>query len=315
MSEVSQHKMSEHKQQRARKRRQGKQRKLRQKISAYRATRPPREKKPIPRVAVPSFFTLMNLLCGFGAIIQIFEGKYDMASWLILMAAFFDALDGMMARLTNSSSLFGVELDSLSDVVSFGVAPGVLVYVFGLSEFGLLGLIVSALPALCGAVRLARFNVDVELEGEKPQYFRGLPIPAQAAALVTMILNFEDATWFNEYSISSLSLLIPLVAVLAGLMVSTIPFDALPKPSATYIRKHPYKSLALLVSFLLTIFLQQIGLLISIAAYLAMGIINGALRLYRAVMSVPIEESELAEGDAAAGEDVNDDADDEKENF
>lgn len=290
--------VSEPKQQRTRKRRSGKQRKLRQKISAYRAARPPRGKKPIPRVAVPSFFTLMNLLCGFGAIIQIFEGKYDMAAWLILMAAFFDALDGMMARLTNSSSLFGVELDSLSDIVSFGVAPGVLVYVFGLSEFGLLGLIVSALPALCGAVRLARFNVDVELEGDKPQYFRGLPIPAQAAALVTMILNFDDATWFNEYSISSLSLLIPLVAVLAGLMVSTIPFDALPKPSAAYIRKHPYKSLALLVSFLLTILLQQIGLLISIMAYVAMGIINGALRLYKAVMSVPIDDLKTEGRDA-----------------
>ncbi|MFK7843679.1 MAG: CDP-diacylglycerol--serine O-phosphatidyltransferase [Rhodothermales bacterium] len=268
---------------------QAKQPKLRQKISAYRATRPPRGRKQIPRVAVPSFFTLMNLLCGFGAITQIFEGKFDMAGWLILLAAFFDALDGMMARLTNSSSLFGVELDSLSDIVSFGVAPGVLVYVFGLNEFGLLGLIVSAMPALCGAVRLARFNVDVELEGDKPEYFKGLPIPAQAAAIVTLILNFDDATWFNDYSISSLSLLIPFVAVLAGLMVSTIPFDALPKPSPGYIRNHPYKSGACLLSILLTIFLQQIGLLISIMAYVLMGLVNAALRVYKAVMSAPIE--------------------------
>ena len=274
---------------RAGKGRQSKQPKLRQKISAYRATRPPRERKQIPRVAVPSFFTLMNLLCGFGAITQIFEGKFDMAGWLILLAAFFDALDGMMARLTNSSSLFGVELDSLSDVVSFGVAPGILVYVFGLNEFGLLGLIVAALPALCGAVRLARFNVDVELEGDKPEFFKGLPIPAQAAAIVTLILNFDDATWFNEYSISSLSLLIPFVAVLAGLMVSTIPFDALPKPSPGYIRNHPYKSAACLLGVLLTIFLQQIGLLISIMAYVLMGLVNAALRVYKAVMSAPVE--------------------------
>lgn len=299
--------LSERKQERARKRRAGKQRKIRQKINAYRAARGPRVKKPIPRVAVPSFFTLMNLLCGFGAIVQVFEGAYDMAAWLILMAAFFDALDGMMARLTNSSSLFGVELDSLSDIVSFGVAPGILVYVFGLSEFGLLGLIVSALPALCGAVRLARFNVDVELEGDKPEYFRGLPIPAQAAALVTMILNFNDATWFNEYSISSLSLLIPFVAVLAGLMVSTIPFDALPKPSATYIRNHPYKSLACLISFLLTIFLQQIGLLISIMAYVAMGLINGALKLYKAVMSAPITTGTSEQEEAGVYEDNDED--------
>lgn len=282
-----------------------KQPKLRQKISAYRATRQPRPKKQIPRVAVPSFFTLMNLLCGFGAITQIFEGKYDMAGWLILLAAFFDALDGMLARLTNSSSIFGVELDSLSDIVSFGVAPGILVYVFGLNEFGLLGLIVSALPALCGAVRLARFNVDVELQGEKPEFFRGLPIPAQAAAIVTLILNFDDAAWFNEYSISSLSLLIPVVAFLAGLMVSTVPFDALPKPSAKYIRNHPYKSAACLIGLLLTIFLQQIGLLISIMAYVIVGLINGANNVYKAVMSVPLGEEE--EPDTVATRHADDD--------
>ena len=270
--------------------RRARQPKLRQKISAYRANRSPRSRRQIPRVAVPSFFTLMNLLCGFGAITQIFEGKFDMAGWLILLAAFFDALDGMMARLTNSTSLFGVELDSLSDIVSFGVAPGIFVYVFGLNEFGLLGLIVSALPALCGAVRLARFNVGVELEGDKPEFFKGLPIPAQAAAIITLLLNVDDATWFNEYSISSLSLLIPFVAVLAGLMVSTIPFDALPKPSAAYIRKHPYKSAACFIGVLLTIFLQQIGLLISIMTYVLMGLVNAAIKVYKAVMSVPIEE-------------------------
>ena len=89
-------------------------------------------------VAIPSFFTLMNLLCGFGAITQIYEESFDTAAWLILLGAFFDALDGMMARLTNSTSLFGVELDSLSDIVSFGVAPAFLVYVFGLKEYELL---------------------------------------------------------------------------------------------------------------------------------------------------------------------------------
>ncbi len=219
-----------------------------------------------------------------------------MAGWLILLAAFFDALDGMMARLTNSTSLFGVELDSLSDIVSFGVAPGIFVYVFGLNEFGLLGLIVSALPALCGAVRLARFNVSVELEGDKPEFFKGLPIPAQAAAIITLLLNVDDATWFNEYSISSLSLLIPFVAVLAGLMVSTIPFDALPKPSAAYIRKHPYKSAACFIGVLLTIFLQQIGLLISIMAYVLMGLVNASIKVYKAVMSVPLEENANADG-------------------
>ncbi len=242
-------------------------------------------------VAIPSFFTLMNLLCGFGAITQIYEQQFDIAAWLILLAAFFDALDGMMARLTNSTSLFGVELDSLSDIVSFGVAPAFLLYVFGLRNFDLLGLIVSALPALCGAVRLARFNVTVEQEGGKPEYFTGLPIPVQAAAIVTLILNVEDASWFNQLSVSSLSLLIPLVAILAGLMVSTIPFEALPKLSSDYVRKHPYKIAAILLGVVLTVIFQQFGLLICIMTYVVYGIVNGAVNVFKVVMNVQGSEN------------------------
>ena len=262
----------------------GSNKKITAKLSAYRTgKRRKRRRRPIPRVAVPSFFTLMNLLCGFGSIIQTHEGNVDMACWLIVLAGFFDALDGMMARLTNSTSLFGVELDSLSDVVSFGVAPGFLVYEFGLKEFGLLGLLVAALPALCGAVRLARFNINVELEGNKPEYFSGLPIPVQALAVVTLILNIGDTNWLREFSMSNLNLLIPIVAVLAGLMVSTVPFDALPKPTPQYIRKHPYKAGAMAISMVLMILLQQIGILISIVAYLIFGIFNAFTRVLRLI--------------------------------
>ena len=121
-----------------------------------------RFKQPIPRVIVPSFFTLMNLFCGFLAIIQISEGYLHYGAWLIVLAGLFDALDGFMARITNSTSAFGIELDSLSDVVSFGVAPGFLLYYFGLNELQVPGLILAALPAVCGAIRLARFNVDAK---------------------------------------------------------------------------------------------------------------------------------------------------------
>lgn len=259
-------------------------RRLGQRLKAYRASRPKKPEKRRSYVAIPSFFTLMNLLCGFGAITQIYEGRFDSAAWLILLGAFFDALDGMMARLTNSTSLFGVELDSLSDIVSFGVAPAFLVYVFGLREFELLGLIISALPALCGAVRLARFNVMVEESGDKPEYFCGLPIPVQAAAIVTLILSIDKSGGFFGLGVAPESLLIPVVAVLAGLMVSNIPFDALPKPSAAYLKKHPYKVLALLLAVILTITFQHIGLLISIFIYLVYGIFHGVVSTYREVM-------------------------------
>jgi len=232
----------------------------------------------------------MNLFSGFVAITQAVEGHYEQACWFIVLAGFFDLLDGMIARLANGTSLFGVELDSLSDVVSFGVAPGFLVYVFGLKEFGILGLVVSSLPALCGAVRLARYNI--EFEGVKKDDFNGLPIPVQAIAIVALILNFDNAEWFNRLSINNLSVLVPLIIVLSGLMVTTIRFDAIPKPSARYLRTHPRKALAYGIAALLLIFLQQIGLLIVLTVYLLHGIIRGIYNLARAIMDTPMEELE-----------------------
>ncbi|RMF60547.1 MAG: CDP-diacylglycerol--serine O-phosphatidyltransferase [Bacteroidetes bacterium] len=273
------------------------QRRFRQRLRAYREKRYGRGRRQIPRAAVPSFFTLMNLFSGFVAIAQVFEGRLEHACWFIVLAGFFDLLDGMVARLANGTSLFGVELDSLSDVVSFGVAPGFLVYVFGLREFGLLGLVVAALPAICGAVRLARFNAT--WEGEKKDYFLGLPIPVQAIVVVTLILNVNDASWFNQYSLNNLSILIPIIVVLSGLMVSTIRFDAVPKPSARYIRTHPRKSAAYVLALLVVIFLQQIGLLVVLAAYLLHGIGRSGYHVVRAILATPLEDGSPAPTDGA----------------
>ena len=262
----------------------GKHSRIRGRLTAYRARRASgHPRRQISRAAVPSFFTLMNLFSGFLAIIQTIEGQFDYACWMIVLAAFFDVLDGMMARLTNTSSLFGIELDSLADVVSFGVAPSVLVYQFGLREFGALGLIASSLPAICGAVRLARFNVG--FEGVKKDYFDGLPTPGMAAMIVALILNFNNAEWFSRYSPGNLTWLIPIVVGLSLLMVSSIKFDAVPKPSAAYVRAHPRKSLAYVIAILLLIFLQQIGLLIVLAVYLLYNIGRAAGTLFRAVSS------------------------------
>lgn len=262
-----------------------KQRRFRERLQAYRAARRGRPRRQIPRAAVPSFFTLMNLFSGFLALVQIHDGQFAYAAWLIVLAGFFDMLDGMMARLTHSQSLFGVELDSLCDVVSFGVAPAYLVYVFGLSELGVPGLIVASLPALCGAVRLARFNVS--FDGEKKDYFTGLPIPMQAAATVALILHLQDASWFGEPPFSIRNVLMPAVIVLSALMISNIPFDAAPRPSPGYIRAHPYKSIGYLGGVLLVLFLQATGLLLGLIAYLLLGIGQAGYRLVRAILEPP----------------------------
>lgn len=254
-----------------------KQRRLRSRLAAYNASRAGRGEAPMPRAAVPSFFTIMNLFCGFLAITQVFEGKFEQACWLIVLAGFFDAMDGMMARLTNTQSMFGVELDSLSDIVSFGVAPAFLIYVFGLHPFGMLGLISASLPVICGAVRLARYNLT--FEGVKHDYFEGLPIPVAAASIVALVLNFNNAEWFSEFSPNNITLLVPILVVLSGLMVSNVEFDALPKPTPAFLRANRKKAIAYLIALVLLVTLQQIGLLICLAIYLVHGISRAVFSL------------------------------------
>ena len=205
----------------ARSRSKSRPKRIRRRLSAYRAARKrQRSQRPPPRVAVPSFFTLMNLFCGFLAVTQVHVGAFTMACWLIVLAGFFDLLDGMMARLANASSPFGVELDSLSDIVSFGVAPAFLVYTYGLEQLDPIGMIVAALPALCGGVRLARYNVDYG-KGEKQDYFEGLPIPGQAVALIALILAAENSSWAGVLRLDSVPVLLTVVVLLSALMVSS----------------------------------------------------------------------------------------------
>ena len=145
-------------------------------------------------------------------------------------------------------------------------------------------------------MRLARFNVT--FDGEKKDYFDGLPTPAQAICIVALILNVNDAGAFYRFSLNDQSALFPIVLVLSGLMVSNISFDAIPKPSPRYIRAHPRKSLAYGIAVVLLVVLQQIGLLIVLGAYLFFGIGRAVFKIVRAVMSTPLDEPE-AEDEAS----------------
>lgn len=268
------------------------QRQFRKRLRRYRDLRSGGRTRRIPRAAVPSFFTLMNLLSGFIAITQAHEGNFDAACWLILLAGFFDALDGMMARLTNGTSLFGVELDSLADAVSFGAAPAFLVWTFGLHNFGMLGLIVSSLPAICGVVRLARFNL--QFDGEKKDHFSGLPIPAQALFLAVLVLNFNHPDWFSMPGQENMAILIPIVVLLALLMISSIPFDSIPTPTPAHLRLHPVRSSLFALGGVLIILFAftshpHFGFVVVISVYLAVGIGRAVLAFIRDVLNTPIE--------------------------
>ncbi|WP_022834326.1 CDP-diacylglycerol--serine O-phosphatidyltransferase [Salisaeta longa] len=276
-------------------------RRIRHRYKAYRsARREQRGERPPPRVAVPSFFTLMNLFSGFLALTQIHEGAYVMAAWLIILAAFFDLLDGMTARLANAASPFGVELDSLSDVVSFGVAPAYLVYTYGLHDLEPIGMIVAALPALCGAVRLARYNMSYD--GERKDYFEGLPIPGQGIALVALILAAEQSAWADTLRLDTASVMIPVVVALSALMVSSIEFDSIPTPTVDYVRAHPQKTALYVLAGVLIVGLQALGLFIVLMVYLAHGVGRAIYQLGKALATpAPIEQGP-SDGARAPGE-------------
>jgi CDP-diacylglycerol--serine O-phosphatidyltransferase len=221
----------------------------------------------------------MNLFCGFFAIVKATEANYGMAAWLIVLAGIFDALDGAMARLTNSSSEFGVELDSLADVVSFGTAPSFILYAAFFKQWETAGVVLAALPAMCGALRLARFNV--QLVGFDKDYFRGLPIPSAAITIISYLVFFHlPDTSFPPAGAKPIILATLTVAV-SLLMVSTIRYDTLPKFNASGIRKAPVKFVGFLVCIVVAIVTKGKAIFPLMAIYLIYGAIRQVILYFR----------------------------------
>ena len=169
---------------------------------------------------LPSLFTTGNLFLGFWAIIRAFDGQAVQAAPLIAGAIVLDMLDGRIARLTGTTSEFGAELDSLADAISFGVAPAVLAYRWALDEIPRLGWLAAFLVAMCGVLRLARFNV--QKHSTDMRYFVGLPIPAAAGQLAAVIAFAPARATGWVHGLFALL----LVTVLAFLMVSTLRYPS-----------------------------------------------------------------------------------------
>lgn len=170
---------------------------------------------------LPNLITTGGMACGFYAIVKAIEGDYVLAAYMIVLAAIFDLFDGRVARMTNTTSAFGVQYDSLSDLAAFGVAPGVLLWLWGLRDFGRTGWLAAFLFFCCGALRLARFNVQAQNPGPPKKHFSGLPIPFSAITVAaTIILH---GFLFGEGRTQNFFVLL-LVFSLAFLMVSTIPY-------------------------------------------------------------------------------------------
>lgn len=176
------------------------------------------------RTVLPDLISIVGLFLGFWAILLISQGRIVTACWMIVIAAIMDGLDGTIARLIRGTSVFGTEVDSLADIVSFGVAPAVLIYAAVLEPYGILGVMFAFLPLLGGMLRLARFNVMATSGAPRSKWFVGMPIPTSALLLAGFYLYMHGHTevdadariWF------SLNLAVSL------LMVSPIPYRKLP---------------------------------------------------------------------------------------
>src|SRR5438445_3036657 len=183
---------------------------------------------------LPNLFTSAGLFSGFYSIICTLDGEYWKAAVLILVAQLCDALDGRIARLTRSTSSFGVQYDSLADLVAFGVAPGILVYQWALRPWGRWGWLAASLYVTCGALRLARFNV--QLAPVQKRYFVGLPIPAAAGVIAATVLLY---LWLGGEGETGKHIMMLLVIFgVAGLMVSEIRYYSFKE--IRFHHRHPF---------------------------------------------------------------------------
>jgi len=180
------------------------------------------------RVILPNILTLVGVCIGLTSIKFAFDGKYELAIVSVIVASIIDGLDGRIARLIKGTSKVGKELDSLTDVISFGVAPSFIMYFWTLSEIGRLGWLITLIYVICVALRLARFNVSSEGESSwKDNFFEGIPSPAGGVlVLMPLIYSFSEIQIFNP----NYKILVPVIFIIISiLLISKIPTYSLKK--------------------------------------------------------------------------------------
>ena len=252
---------------------------------------PRRRRRRIPPLRhgvyiLPNLFTTAGLFAGFYSIISTLNARYDVAATMILVAQLCDVLDGRIARLTRTTSSFGIQYDSLADLIAFGVAPGILVYQWALSPWGRWGWLAASLYVTCGALRLARFNVQIA-SAEK-RYFIGLPIPAAADVIAATVLLFY---FFGGEGAANKHILMLLVIYgVAALMVSEVRYYSFKE--IRFHHRHPFGVLlGLIVVLVLTIGAPEAMLFLGITSYAFSGPILAIVRRLRAAPAATQAES------------------------
>lgn len=226
---------------------------------------------------VPNLITSTALFLGFSSIILSFQGDFKKAAWAILLAGIFDMLDGMAARLTNTTSKFGIEYDSLSDLISFGVAPAMLAFTWAFQPFGRSGWIAAFLYVVCAALRLARFNVQSETV-EKKQ-FKGLPSPGAAGMIAATVLFYYHLGGSGALPEKHITLLL-MVYFLAFLMVSNVGYWS--SKDMGLAKRKPFSLLVISILVIILVITEpEVMLFIIGAVYALSGPVEHMLKLIK----------------------------------
>jgi CDP-diacylglycerol--serine O-phosphatidyltransferase len=206
---------------------------------------------------LPNLFTTGSMFAGFYSLVASMNGNFGTAAIWIFASAIFDGLDGKVARMTGTTSKFGVEYDSLADLVAFGVTPALMVYAWALKPFGRLGWLAAFLFVACGALRLARFNVQVNTVESKR--FVGLPIPAAASMVASTVLLFQHFGWPSSFKRLAI---ITLIYLLAFLMISGFRYYSFKDPEL--IKRQPFGFLVLAIVLLIVVAAEPVVMIFSI---------------------------------------------------
>jgi CDP-diacylglycerol--serine O-phosphatidyltransferase len=233
--------------------------------------------------------------CGYLSIMSSIDGNFVSAAWFIILAVAFDIFDGRVAMLTKTTSEFGVQIDSLSDLVSFGLAPSIMMYQLVLSSMGKVGMAIAVLFVLCSALRLAKFNVRSQ-DITSANSFSGLPTPASAGLLVSFVLSYE---LFADSGQSLSFKIIPIlmknmpfffktmpvvIVILSLLMVSNVPYYSFKKITLSKPKTFKFFVLVVLLLFLIITFPQNI-IFILFSLYILSGLIGIGIRYYKGLKS------------------------------
>lgn len=248
---------------------------------------------------LPNLLTTGNMFSGFFAVVQSINGNYLWAAYAIVAAAVFDLLDGRVARLTNSTSRFGMEYDSLSDLISFGMAPGILLFLWALEPFGRLGWLGAFFYVACTALRLARFNVQSGVI--EKAYFQGLPSPMAAGIVASAVLAFNDLAIDGSRSF----ILLGMTFLLGFVMVSTFRYRSFKDLDLKH--RLPFRYLVGGVFIFAVVAIRpEVMLFVLFLTYAILGALFGVMRLGRDSKQPP--QTIILEGGDDLHEEVEEDS-------